>query len=361
MNIAITSLYLPSGSKIGVGYQVHGLANALVGRGHEVTVFSSCGPSPDSRYQVVVVPPPRRLRTFGFAWQLRRYDFGRFDVLNAHGDDWFLWGRRRPRHVHTFHGSCLAEMLHARTLTDKARMGALAVCEYNACLLADELVAVSANTRRYVPMVRRVIPCGVDTAAFHPGTEAERSAHPTLLFVGTMHGRKRGAMLLDLFRRQVKPNVKGAEFWAVCDKPAGEPDNEPGVRWFGRVAEFVLTDLFRRAWAFCLPSTYEGFGVPYIEAMASGTPVVASPNVGALEVTCRGRCGLVATDEHLAETLVGVLKDESLRLRLRRDGLERARDFSWQRVCEQYEAAYTGSHPGPAPAAEGAAAVRATV
>lgn len=341
MNIAITSLYLPSGSKIGVGYQVHALANALTRRGHQVTVFSQTGASEDSCYEVVVVPPGARLRTFGFAWDLRRYDFSRFDVLNAHGDDWFLWGRKRPRHIHTFHGSCLAETLHARGLTTKARMAALALCEYSAAALADELVTVSANTQRYLPFVKKVIPCGVDLEAFSPARE--KSAAPSLLFVGTMHGRKRGAMLLDLFQRQIRPKVPDAEFWAVCeDRIEG-----PGIRWFGRIPEEALTDLYRRAWTFCLPSTYEGFGVPYIEAMASGTPVVASPNVGAREVTQEGICGLIASDDTLADTLIGVLTDDALRERLRAAGLERAQDFGWDRVCSQYEAIYT-EKPGSA-------------
>ena len=52
MNIAIISLYLPSGSKGGVGYQVHYFANALVRRGHSVTVFSQSGASKDSLYKV---------------------------------------------------------------------------------------------------------------------------------------------------------------------------------------------------------------------------------------------------------------------------------------------------------------------
>jgi glycosyltransferase involved in cell wall biosynthesis len=342
MNVAITSLYLPATSKIGVGYQVHNLANELSRRGHSVTVFSQSGPSPDTNYQVEVVPCGRRLRTFGFAWGLRRYDFRRFDVLNAHGDDWFLWGRRRPRHIHTYHGSCLAEMFHARGLVNRARMAALAACEYNSLLLADERVAISENTRRYIPFIRHVIPCGVNLQAFSPG--AAKSAVPSLLFVGTMHGRKRGAMLLDLFQRLIKPAIPNAEFWAVCEnKIAGD-----GIRWFGRIATSELTELYRTAWAFCLPSTYEGFGVPYIEAMASGTPVIASHNPGAVEVTENGRSGLLASDAELAGTIINVLSDPALRQRLTEQGLRRCRDFSWDTVCARYEALYAGRAPRPA-------------
>lgn len=337
MKIAITSLYLPSGSKIGVGYQVHHLSNQLVRRGHDVVVFSQTGRSPDSLYEVRVVPPRARARSFGFAWDLRGQDLSRFDVLNAHGDDWFLWGRRRPRHVHTFHGSCLAEAMHIRGPRERARMLILAACEYNACLLADELVCVSENTRRYVPMARRVIPNGVDTGVFRP--DGRKSDSPSVLFVGTMHGRKRGAMLLEAFHRTVRPAVSGAEFWAVCETPV----NGPGVRWFGRVPLERLADLYRRAWAFCLPSTYEGFGIPYIEAMASGTAVVATPNPGAVEVTGRGRWGVVVPDGRLGDALVQVLTDAGRRDRLAGAGIERSRDYAWDRVCGNYEALYARS------------------
>lgn len=338
MKIAIVSLLLPSGSKIGVGYVVHYFANEMVKRGHDVTVFSQTGAQEDSLYKVEIVDSGRRLRTFGFAWNLRKYDFSGYDVLNAHGDDWFLWGRKRPRHVHTFHGSCLAEMLNVKGFTEKVRMGILALCEYNACMVANDLVAVSANTTKYVPMVKHVIPNGVNLSQFSP-TE-EKSEVPSLLFVGTMHGRKRGAMLLEIFNREIRPRIPNAEFWAVCENQIeGE-----GVRWFGRVPTETLTDLFRRAWVFCLPSTYEGFGVPYIEAMASGTMVVASPNVGAREVAQEGKSGLIAADDKLAETLIQALTDADLRQRMREAGLRRAQDFSWDRVCAQYEALYVGDY-----------------
>lgn len=336
MKIAITSLYLPSGSKIGVGYQVHYLANELVKRGHDVTVFSQSGASPDSLYRAVVVPSGKRLRTFGFAWNLRHVDFSGFDVLNAHGDDWFLWGCQRPRLVHTYHGSCFAEMLHAKGIVQKVRMGMLAACEYNSCLLADELVTVSENTRKYIPWIKQVIPCGVNLEIFSPAEK--KSPEPTILFVGTMGGRKRGAMLLEIFKKEIQPKIPAAKFWAVCEERV-EGD---GIEWFGRAPLEHLAELYRRAWVFCLPSTYEGFGVPYIEAMASGAPVVATPNVGAAEITQSGQAGLLAEDAKLAETLLNVLNNESLRARLQAAGLRRSRDFGWDRVCARYENLYLG-------------------
>ncbi|MEY2598709.1 MAG: hypothetical protein RLZZ142_968 [Verrucomicrobiota bacterium] len=341
MRLAITSLYLPSGSKIGVGYQVHHFASQMVGRGHEVVVFSQSAASEDATYTVEQIPPRKSLRTFGFAWDLRGVNFSGFDVLHAHGDDWFLWGKRRPRHVHTFHGSCLAECLHAQGWKARLRMGMLAVCETNALGLCDEAVAVSENTRRYIPWVKRVIPNGVDTASFFPGER--KSPIPSVLFVGTLHGRKRGRALVEVFQREVRAKVPEAELWMVCE----EPVRAPGVRWLGKMATPDLAERYREAWAFCLPSSYEGFGVPYIEAMASGTAVVATPNAGALEVTACGRFGLVSALRELGQALVRVLLDGRLRSALEGHGLERAKDFQWDRICQSYERLY-GMEPARA-------------
>ncbi len=74
MRIALTSLYLPGSSKIGVGYQVHHFANRLVARGHEVTVFSPDRPGEEARYTYAHVDPGPSLRTFRFAWRLRGVD-----------------------------------------------------------------------------------------------------------------------------------------------------------------------------------------------------------------------------------------------------------------------------------------------
>ncbi|MEI6713122.1 MAG: glycosyltransferase family 4 protein [Verrucomicrobiota bacterium] len=337
MRIAITSLYLPSGSKIGVGYQVHYFANQMVARGHSVTVFSQSGPSPDSKYDVEVIAPKGAWRTFRFAWDLRYVNFREFDILHAHGDDWFLWGKRRPRHIHTYHGSCLAEFLHEKRPKLKARMLALAGCETASTALCDEPVAVSANTCRFLPRVKRVIPNGLDLDVFTPG--AKKSEVPAILFVGTLWGRKRGDFLIREFQREVLPKAPDAKLWMVCDDKV----DGPGVMWFGRVCLPLLAELYRRAWVFCLPSSYEGFGIPYIEAMASGTAVVASPNLGAKEVTACGRYGLLSEDDGLGKALLHVIENGALRHTLEDRGIKRACEFSWESVCGQYERLYRGS------------------
>ena len=101
--------------------------------------------------------------------------------------------------------------------------------------------------------------------------------------------------------------------------------------------ERALADLYRRAWVFCLPSTYEGFGIPYIESMACGTPVVATPNAGARELLEDGKWGVLAHPSELGTTLLSLLNDQARRCSLAQLGLQRAEAFAQDRVVDAYE------------------------
>lgn len=337
LRIAMISYYLPSESKIGVGYQVHDLATALVRRGHTVDVFSPCAPVPGAEYGHVHVPLAGSLRTFRFGLEMRRRDLSSYDVLHAHGEDYWMWRRRTPVHVRTLHGSCFEEARHIRGAKEKTRMIALGFTEVLASLVADHTVLVSPQTRRWTPWVKTVIPNGVDATRFAPD-ETSRSTDPTVLFVGTWHQRKRGSELARIFTNEVLPRVPAARLRMVTqDAPAILP---PSVAALGRLTDAQLAREYRSAWVFCLPSAYEGFGIPYAEAMTAGTPVVATPNAGARFVTGDGRFGVLADLEGIGDAIVRVLSDDGLRDRLRAAALKRAADFEMAGVTERYEALY---------------------
>jgi glycosyltransferase involved in cell wall biosynthesis len=118
------------------------------------------------------------------------------------------------------------------------------------------------------------------------------------------------------------------------------PEARLGVQVLGDLSDEDLAERYRQAWIFCLPSSYEGFGIPYAEALTSGLPVIASPNVGARYVTAEGVYGLLASDADLPEAIIALLHDRSRRDELRRLGLERAAEFSLSRVAESYEELY---------------------
>jgi glycosyltransferase involved in cell wall biosynthesis len=334
--IAMTSLYLPGSSKIGVGHQVHRFANEMVRRGHDVTVFSPSRTGPGAEYALHAIDPGTSARTFRFAWRLRDVDFSSFDILHAHGDDTFLAGTRRPPHVRTVHGSCLCEALHIRGAKERARMALLGAGEMVSTAIADRCVAVSGATARTYPWIRHVIPNGVDVRRLGKPHPSGRTEAPTILFVGTLRNRKRGHLLVDAFERTVRPAIPESRLWMVCtDAPDGA-----GIEVLGNLSDDQLIERYQRAWVFCLPSSYEGFGLPYVEAMAAGCPVVATSNPGAAEVLAGGRYGRIVPPERIGASLVELLRDPAKRDELSARGRTHAQEYDWEVVCRAYEAVY---------------------
>jgi len=179
------------------------------------------------------------------------------------------------------------------------------------------------------------VPNGVDVKLFSPATgAAAKSPQPTILFVGTYERRKRGRFLQEVFVRDVLPLVPEARLWMVCDDA---PDG-PGVEVLGRLTDEELADRYRAAWVFCLPSTYEGFGIPYVEALVSGTAVVASPNRGAREVLEDGALGVISTDADLGAELVSLLTDANRRAAYENAGLQRRSTYDQREVARSYVA-----------------------
>ena len=194
-------------------------------------------------------------------------------------------------------------------------------------------MGVSRNTLVSNPLVKRVIPNGVDLTVFHPG-EGDRSDRPIIVFVGALTGRKRGAWLVREFVERIQPQVPDAELHMVSHRG----DAARVSVFHTGLADVELAALYRRAWVYASPSTYEGFGLPYVEAMACGVPVVATPNPGSLEVLGGGRYGRVVDDAVFSETVVHLLRDESGRARHCVDaGLERAADYDLERTLDEYE------------------------
>jgi glycosyltransferase involved in cell wall biosynthesis len=330
----MTSYYLPSESKIGAGWMAHRLANAMVALGHDVTMFSPARRPSDAHYAHEHVELQGHLRTFRWGRRVGRLDLSEYDVLHAHGDDHLVPLGACRAHVRTLHGSCFDEAMHIRGATERLRMLLLGVTEALSVVRTPVVVGDSRSSLRWYPSQRRVIPNGVDTTLFRPGDRREPT--PTILFVGTYNRRKRGALLQKIFLDYVRPRVPDARLWMVCtDAPPA-----PGVEVLGRLSDDELADRYRRAWVFCLPSTYEGFGVPYIEAMASGTAVVATRNLGAREVLDEGRLGILSADADLGRNLVRLLVDGELRRHYADVGLAAIERFRWPVVASAYEQLY---------------------
>jgi phosphatidylinositol alpha-mannosyltransferase len=330
-------LPVPGRKPGGVAVLVHRLARELSARGHEITVWTR-GPAPaDANYQHVRLWPrlqsdSRALRTFVVPLLLQSVAWRDLDVLHLHGDDFLMLRRTLPT-VRTLHGSALLEARHATSAKRRLSYGVIAGLEYLSARLATGSYGVGPGVPRLYPTVG-TLDNGVHVPAHVP---LEREGPPAILFVGTWDGRKRGRFLHRLFLEQVQPAVHDAELWMVSD----HCDPAPGVRWLGAPGDDELMTLYRRAWVLCHPSTYEGLGIPYLEAMANGTPIASTPNPGARYVLGEqlAACTLVG-DGNLGELLVRLLTDEAVRRERAEQGRQRVLRFSWDEVVERHLDAY---------------------
>jgi glycosyltransferase involved in cell wall biosynthesis len=188
----------------------------------------------------------------------------------------------------------------------------------------------------------RVVTGGVDPR-FSPGADAAgaRAAlglgRPYVLCVASHTARKNLAALVPAARALAAQGVEVVVAGGHRPQFARESGLE-GLRLLGAVDDALLPGLYAGADAFALPSVYEGFGLPLIEAMASGVPSVAA-GVTALPETAGGAAVLAAPEgEAMAAALTALLADAGERERLRAAGLERARGFTWERTAREVDA-----------------------
>jgi glycosyltransferase involved in cell wall biosynthesis len=187
--------------------------------------------------------------------------------------------------------------------------------------VADEIVRGFAVPASKIELV----PNGVDEL-FTPGGEEG----DYILFTGTLEPRKGIGDLLAAWRMlgAARPRL------VLCGDAGWKTrvPREAGVEVTGYVTRERLRELYRGALAFTYPSRYEGFGIPPLEAMACGAPVIAT-RTGAIPEYAEGAALLVEPNdvEALHGALAKVLRDAALRRDLRARGPERARSWGWDR------------------------------
>ncbi len=187
---------------------------------------------------------------------------------------------------------------------------------------------------------------GVDPL-YTPQGERWQHPKPYLLYVGNQRAHKNVELLIDAFAGSRLSEgydllLTGQFSESVAAKVAANKLASQ-VHALGMVPEEQLPSLYRGATALVLPSLYEGFGLPLVEAMACGVPVVAS-NVTAIPEVC-GDAALYF-DPHDLDSMVGALNElERLSVidKLRSAGLQRATEFNWDRVAERVKSAITST------------------
>jgi glycosyltransferase involved in cell wall biosynthesis len=165
-------------------------------------------------------------------------------------------------------------------------------------------------------------------------------AEDYVLAVAETRGYKNLRRLVEAFARAAVPGLSLVVAGGAVDPGLRILAERLGVggrvRFTGRVSDDELAALYRGARALVFPSLWEGFGLPPLEAMASGCPVAAS-RAGAVPEVC-GNAALYfdpASVEEMADALARAATDDSLRYTLRARGLARAQEFSYERAAER--------------------------
>ena len=254
------------------------------------------------------------------------------------------------------------DMIHEKFSNNYSSFDPTAIEKANAVSRADHIICISENTRRDVIEILKVPPektsvvylassLGRPTATVGSGT-----GKPFLLYVGSRFGYKNFSGLLAAYSRSM---LLKKDFDLVCFGGGAFNDEERAlmlelgipannVQYLAGNDDF-LASLYSKAAVFVYPSKYEGFGLPPLEAMSTGCPVVCSNSSSLPEVVGDAAELFDPYDEdQLRTSLEKVVTLENLRKDLGERGSRRAATFSWDRCAEETLAIYKIMSPGHA-------------
>src|SRR5215472_17520805 len=367
----------------GIGTYIRNLVHSLA-RLDNFNHYTLIAPSPalaefeglPSNFETTVYEPKRPKSSpaqFGFSLFLRRLSADLFHIpLNA-----VPWWMPNP-YVVTIHDMSSLLFADRSGYRSNLRMYYLR----RGLARADRVLTVSTATRRDVasvfgipservqvvynapdPTFRQAASpaAGSDGQEFAWPTEIQRVLeryrihYPFLLYVGRTNPQKNIPRLVEAFavlrgEIQEHPRYKELRLIIIGDEIARHPALrhaviqsrvEDSVRFLGFVPIETLRAFYQAASAFVFPSLYEGFGLPPLEAMACGTPVVCSHVASLPEVV--GNAALIVNPENVFDIARGmreVLLDETLRSWLIAEGVKNARQFSWERTAAEVLRAY---------------------
>jgi glycosyltransferase involved in cell wall biosynthesis len=315
----------------------------------------------------VLTPPHHRYERLLFGAEMMAY---RPDLL--HSVDYVTPKTRGIRTVATVHDLAFLEHPHLVTEASHAYYSQIK----SSLPEVERVIVVSPNTRERllaafnIPEERVVtIPNGYDDSLFQPeckgdleliGTrspilhEAIRSHRPVVLSVGTLEPRKRFEILLDVLEQQWEETTRivgttpvfviaGQTGW-LSDHLVSRIRRQASfdrLVWIRDCTDQELAALYRLAELLVVPSLDEGFGLPVLEAMASGTPSLVA-NTGALPWLV-AECGFIEDTDvpaAWAEKIGMILADSDIRMRRRERGLKRAKVFTWDETARKTARVY---------------------
>jgi glycosyltransferase involved in cell wall biosynthesis len=322
-----------------------------------------------------LIIPDRYLNILWYRWRLpisATFFTGQVDIY--HGPDFVLPPLNgKLRKIVTVHD--LAFLEHPEYAVPQLAAYLKKVAP-EAVAAADVVAAVSGETRRALieyfstpPEKITLVPNGIrsylrritDPILLEAVRHKYGLKSPLVLGVGTLEPRKNHLGLIKAFHRaasssnrQARPAmlaIAGGEGWMYDETRQAVADLklEQKVRFLGRVSDLDLMLLYSLADVFVFPSFYEGFGVPPLEAMACGVPVIVS-NISSLPEVVGDAALLVNPHDTgaIAQAILRVLGNPQLQEELRQKGYERARHFTWAESARKMLSIYTNLYEGKA-------------
>lgn len=234
------------------------------------------------------------------------------------------------------------------------------------CYRADLICTISEFSKSEIikylgirPEKIRVIPCGVDNKIFHSGyTSDEINAVKAkygisgeyFLYLGTLEPRKNVARIVKAYSLLLKRQrntpalvIAGKKGWLYEDifSLIISEGIESFVTFTGYVKNEDVPILMQGSFSFVFPSLYEGFGLPVLEAMACGTPVLTSFNTSLKELA--GEAALLVDPENveaICEAMYTLLADEALKMRLVEHGIKQSEKYTWNYSAKSLKQVY---------------------
>ncbi len=360
MKIVIAAWHLKD-FNVGLGRYSRGLIEAL-GRVDAENQYEILMPDDSYRFPE---RPNMRYRLIRFPFFKRRFWeqvapslVGRYDLLHFPYDSCVAW--KRGAFMVTVHD---VKPLIFGTDTGRSRLNLNRLVERMAVrdkwAKIDHVLTDSHCSRRDIA-ARLGVPAERITVVY-PGVEQERfkplpassvgsdGSRPYILCVAGADPTKNVEVLVEAFAR-LPHQVRDAHDLILAGDFRRRVDLYQRVRlagiekqtvFAGIVSDDRLVDLYQHAALFVFPSLYEGFGLPVLEAMACGCPVISSDSSSLPEVAGDAAILVGPSDvEGFARQMERVLTDASLRQDLRKRGLERAAQFSWDRTARETVAVY---------------------
>lgn len=350
MRIAFLDSWLQSSAEgSGTAVAIGGLQHALRRRGVDVARLAPEGPRPRGLLA----------RRLVFNAQVAQHLRGRrYDLVVGYDIDGFLWGRARRAgapYLVSVKG-VLAEEARQERGQPRAMLWSLSRLERRNVRHADRVLTTSAYCRDAIarhygvrPAQIDLVPEGIDLARWERAGTPQRDG-ATILCVARQYPRKHVADLLKAMVA-VRRAVPQARAIIIGDGPehasllrlAAQLRLGDSVELRGAVAsDDEVQQQYQRADIFCLPSVQEGFGIAFLEAMASGLPVVSTTAAAIPETVPHEQAGLLTPPGDvaaLAETLVALLQSPQRRRALGEGGRAWVRRYDWDAVAETFLAA----------------------